>query len=77
VFAQNDPGQFETSTPSYYLLDVAIRSHIHFKKQEVEFSIGCNNLLNETYYDHLSRFKSFGIYNMGRNIFFNIHLPFN
>lgn len=77
VFTQNDPGQFETVTPSYYLLDVAVGSHVHFKKQEVDFSIGCNNLLNETYYDHLSRFKYFGIYNMGRNIYFNIHLPFN
>ncbi|MBK9731043.1 MAG: TonB-dependent receptor [Chitinophagaceae bacterium] len=77
VLAQNDPGQFETSTPSYYLFDIAVGSHLHFKKQEVDFSIGCNNLLNETYYDHLSRFKYFGIYNMGRNIFFNLHLPFN
>jgi iron complex outermembrane receptor protein len=77
VFAQNDPGQFETSTPSYYLLDVVVGSNLHFKKQEIDISIGCNNLLNETYYDHLSRFKYFGIYNMGRNIYFNIHFPFN
>jgi len=27
-----------------------------------------NNLLNEAYYDHLSRFKSLGYLNMGTNI---------
>lgn len=76
VLAQNDPGQFETTTPSYYLLGATAGSTLQFNKQKVEFSIGCSNLLNETYYDHLSRFKDFGIYNMGRNIYFNIHLPF-
>src|SRR5262249_37008465 len=55
VFAQNHPGQFETSTPSYWLMDVAIGSNIHFGKQEVDITVGCTNLLNELYYDHLSR----------------------
>ncbi len=77
VFAQNDPGQFETATPAYYLLDLAAGTQLQLRKQEVAISIGCSNLLDRAYYDHLSRFKYYGIYDMGRNIFFNLRLPFN
>ena len=77
LFKQDRPGQFETATPSYWLLNAAIGSNIHCKKQEIGITIGCTNVLDEAYYDHLSRYKDFGIYNMGRNIYLNIHLPFN
>src|SRR4030095_13121407 len=63
VFDQDHPGQFETSTPAYWLLNTAVGSSIHLKNQELDITIGCNNLLDELYYDHLSRFKYFNIYN--------------
>jgi hypothetical protein len=33
--------------------------------------------LNTNYYDHLSRFKAYGIHNIGRNIVLNIQIPFD
>jgi iron complex outermembrane receptor protein len=64
VFAQKHPAVFETSTPAYFLLDAGVSC----ERKQMKFSLTCNNLLNKTYYDHLSRFKYYGIYNMGRNV---------
>ena len=43
------------------------------KGKSLQADLCGNNLLNEVYYDHLSRFKAFGIYDMGRNICLNLH----
>jgi iron complex outermembrane receptor protein len=77
VFAQNNPANHETKTDAYYLFNAGLGSHLMLKKQPINFSFICNNLLNATYYDHLSRFKYYGIHNIGRNIVLNIQIPFN
>jgi iron complex outermembrane receptor protein len=64
VFAQNHPSDFETSTNAYFLLNAGGS----LTGKRATWSLTCNNLLNKTYFDHLSRFKYYGIYNMGRNI---------
>lgn len=74
VDAQNKPGDFETTTPAYYLVNASAGITIKSLKKMIEISISGNNLLNKTYYDHLSRFKYFGIYNIGRNISLNLKL---
>lgn len=71
-FPQNRPAQFESSTADYGLADAgAGLTRSLQKNRSIELDLGCNNLLNKVYYDHLSRFKEFGIYNMGRNITLN------
>ncbi len=67
-FAQNRPGQFETATADYALLNAGIGATLSKEKRMIHLSIACNNLLNRMYYAHLSRYKYFGIYNIGRNI---------
>lgn len=76
VFEQNKLGEFETKTNAYYLVNASI--HIQITNQKNDISIGLigNNLLNNAYYDHLSRFKYFGIYNIGRNIALNFKINF-
>ncbi len=72
-FVQNHPGQFESVTTDYLLCDVGFGTTYKMKgNSKINFDLCCNNLLNKVYYDHLSRFKEFGIYNMGRNICLNI-----
>jgi iron complex outermembrane recepter protein len=72
-FPQNRPAQFETATPDYFLMEAGIGCDIHLDaNRSVEIDLSGTNLLNEQYYDHLSRFKEFGIYNIGRNISFNL-----
>ncbi len=77
VFAQNHPAKIETTTKQYTLYNAALGTHVALKKEIINISVSCNNLLNTTYYDHLSRFKAYGINNIGRNIVLNIQIPFN
>lgn len=72
-FSQNHPGQFETATGDYTLLDAGAGANIKLNRGKmISIDICCNNLLNKVYYDHLSRFKEFEIYNMGRNSCLNL-----
>ncbi|CAN5384082.1 TonB-dependent receptor [soil metagenome] len=72
-FPQIHPAQFESTTPDYALIDAGAGTTLHFKNNTVmNIDLCCNNLLNKVYYDHLSRFKEFGIYNIGRNICVNM-----
>lgn len=68
LFAQHHTAPNEMATPAYHLLN----SGLSYKKTRhalsYEMRISGNNLLNAAYYDHLSRFKYFGILNMGRNV---------
>jgi iron complex outermembrane recepter protein len=77
VLEQNTPNQFETKTKAYPLLGANIGTEMANKNKKIQISISANNLLNEVYYDHLSRFKYFGIYNIGRSISLNLKLFFN
>jgi iron complex outermembrane receptor protein len=75
-FAQNHPAQFETSTASYWLLNAGAGADWKTKFNWITFSVSANNLLDENYYDHLSRFKDYGIHNIGRNIVVRVTIPF-
>jgi len=76
VFAQNNPSEFETAPAAYTLLKLGLGFDVVVKQQRFSFSIVANNLLDATYYDHLSSLKPLGIYNMGRNVSFSIKIPF-
>jgi len=73
---QNNPALFETETDSYFLLYAGIGTDIEWANQMVSLSVQLNNLLNETYIDHLSTLKGMGYYNIGRNISVNLKIPF-
>jgi iron complex outermembrane receptor protein len=77
VFRQDRPAELETSTGDYYLVNASLSSHFKFKKNEILLSVSGNNLMNLAYYDHLSRFKYYGIYNVGRNIGISFKFIFN
>ena len=76
-FAQDHPAEFETLTSAYWLLNAGINGNWKTKRRTFIFSITGNNLLNRNYYDHLSRFKEYGIHNTGRNIIVHLNIPFN
>lgn len=66
-FAQNRIADNETPTSDYNLLNAGFMLEFGIKAQKIQLNVSVNNLLNETYYDHLSRYKVDGIYNMGRS----------
>ena len=75
-FDQDHPAEFETPTSGYTLVNTAISAQWLTSKQAINISIAANNILNKKYYDHLSRFKEYGIHNIGRNVVLSVHLPF-
>ncbi len=76
VTRQTRVNKMETETPAYQLLNAGVGMSCHSKKTEYTFNISANNLLNEAYYDHLSRLKNFGILNIGRDITANLKIKF-
>ncbi|MDA3890377.1 MAG: TonB-dependent receptor [Salinivirgaceae bacterium] len=77
AFSQNKPHKFETKTDSYFLLNAFIKTQISIKKQIIDAGIYVQNILNTTYYDHLSTLKELGFYNVGRNLSIRIKIPVN
>ena len=74
-FKQNRVADKEIATPAYNLLNAGMFFEFDIKSQKIRLDISANNLLNEWYYDHLSRYKVNSIYNMGRN--FHVKILFN
>ena len=70
TFAQNNVSQFETNTGAYDLLSAGFGGMIKLFKNDLAISVSGTNLTDKEYINHLSRLKSEGIYNMGRN--FNV-----
>lgn len=54
---QKRTGEFETSTDGYTLLDLFAQYRIEGGKLLHTFSFNANNILNQEYYNHLSRIK--------------------
>lgn len=68
TLAQNRISSFETPTPDYLLLGSGIGTDVHWNKLNFKLFVTGTNLLNKEYIAHLSRLKSDGVFNMGRNI---------
>lgn len=76
MFSQNKPDVFETPTNSYYLIDAALGGSLRINKKALRITLVGTNLMDTQYYDHLSRYKYYGLYNMGRNISLVVNLTF-
>lgn len=73
LFNQNKVSYFETRTAGYSLLNIGFGGTIHFGKIKAEVNLNANNITDKKYISHLSRLKSDGILNMGRNIIFGVN----
>jgi len=73
--AQDRVADNETSTPAYNLLSAGLVFEFGTKTQHIQLNITADNLLNATYYDHLSRYKVNEIYNRGRSFHLKIYVP--
>jgi iron complex outermembrane receptor protein len=73
TFNQNKIGNFETKTNDYLLLSSGVGTDIQLKKATFNLFLTATNLLNKQYVAHLSRLKSDGIDNMGRNIVLGVN----
>lgn len=76
VLPQMNTAKYELQTNGYMLLNSFAGFSMKIWKLKPEFMIGCNNITNEVYFDHLSRLRALGIPNPGRSIIFNLKIPF-
>jgi len=76
VLQQNLVNPRENETPAYRLVNAGIGAQLSRKRTTYALQLAANNLLNEAYYDHLSRLKNFGLLNMGRDISLNLKINF-
>ena len=73
TFNQKKIGNFETKTNDYLLLSSGVGTDIQLKKATFNLFLTATNLLNKQYVAHLSRLKTDGINNMGRNIVLGVN----
>lgn len=75
VWSQNRIAATEIQTPAYMLLNLSFGGDISLYNHPIKVALGVNNLLNEKYYDHLSRLRVYGVYGLGLNAFLSINCP--
>lgn len=70
---QNNPSQFETKTNDYTLVNLGFGGKVTLGKTVFDVNLNANNLFDKTYISHLSRLKTDGIPNIGRNIVMGVN----
>lgn len=76
VNAQQLENPEETETPGYTLVNAGLGCEILGSKLVYNLSLTANNLLNEAYYNHLSRLKPYGLLNIGRDISISLKINY-
>lgn len=75
VSSQDRVEEFETSTEGYALIDAGVGGEIALGSGRAYVDLRVENLFDEPYRDHLSRYKAYAL-NSGRNIGLKISIPF-
>lgn len=70
---QNYFGENESKTDGYQLFNLGLQYHKSIKNP-ITFSAGIRNILNKTYFSHVSYIKNFGIFNPGRNFYVSLKI---
>lgn len=73
TFSQDNVSGFETASKSYSLVNLGFGGTVKFGKTAFDVNINGNNLFDKKYIAHLSRLKTDGIPNIGRNIVLGIN----
>ncbi|RTY86469.1 TonB-dependent siderophore receptor [Flavobacterium sp. GT3R68] len=71
AFTQDKVSENEMETPGYTLLNIGLGGTY----RKWEFTLAANNVMDKTYLDHISRFRSFEIIEPGINVQFGVKIP--
>ena len=66
----------ETPTPGYTLWDASLSGKVTAGGVTFKPILAVENMFDERYFSHLSRFKAFGVPNYGRNVRFELQVTF-
>ncbi len=72
--AQNNTAPLEIATPEYALWNAGCSSIFQSGDKQIEIGLQVNNILDLAYFDHLSRFKNYGLLNIGRNFLISLKM---
>lgn len=75
-FDQNRVSDLETQTAAYGLTNVGITLEAFDKQKPLDIELGVKNVFNRQYIDHLSRFKTLDIPNIGINFYMGLTYNF-
>lgn len=73
TFNQKNVSGFETESDGYNLVNLGFGGTVKLGKTAFDVNINGNNLFDKRYIAHLSRLKTDGIPNIGRNIVFGVN----
>ena len=73
TFNQDNVSGFEKKSNDYTIVNLGFGGKIKLGKTAFNFNLNGNNLFNKTYIAHLSRLKTDGIPNIGRNIVLGVN----
>ncbi|MCG9791640.1 TonB-dependent receptor [Flavobacterium algicola] len=73
TFSQKNVSGFETASSGYGLVNLGFGGNVTLGKTNFRINLNGNNLFNKSYIAHLSRLKTDGIPNIGRNIVFGLN----
>ena len=73
TFNQKKVSGFETESSGYNLVNLGFGGTVKLGKTVFDVNINGNNLFDKRYVAHLSRLKTDGIPNIGRNIVFGVN----
>lgn len=73
TFNQNNVSGFETKSNGYTLVNLGFGGKVKLGKMAFDVNLNANNLLDKRYIAHLSRLKTDGIPNIGRNIVLGVN----
>ena len=73
---QDNVSEFESRTDSYFTVNLSGSHKVNMAENSLNVFWSVNNLLNQEYFDHMSRLKNLGIHEMGRNIAVGLNYNF-
>ena len=72
TFSQKKVSGFETASNGYSLVNIGFGGSVKFGKTNFDINLNGNNLFDKNYIAHLSRLKTDGIQNIGRNFIMGV-----
>lgn len=76
VLDQNRVDRNERTTPGYNLLGASVGYELSFNRFKPDLYFSVQNLLNEAYFNHLSRYRLLNLPEQGRNFVISLNIPF-
>lgn len=73
TFNQDNVSGFETASNGYTLINLGLGGKVKWGKTAFDVNLNANNLFDKKYIAHLSRLKTDGIPNIGRNIVLGVN----